>query len=74
MEEIQITSKFALLTTAEYIKLNHALSVAKGYDLEKDTARCFPIVPQLAKVGNLSKKKVVQYHNTVSKFICPATL
>ena len=45
-----ITSKFALLNTADYIKLNHSLSVAKGYDLEKDTARCFPIVPQLAKV------------------------
>ena len=50
MEEIQITSKYALLSVADYIKLNHALSIAKGYDLEKDTARCFPIVPQLAKV------------------------
>lgn len=50
MGEIQITSKYALLTNGEYIALNHALSTAKGYDLEKSTARCFPIVPQLAKV------------------------
>lgn len=50
MEEIQITSKYALLSAADYIKLNHALSIAKGYDLVKDTARCFTIVPQLAKV------------------------
>jgi hypothetical protein len=44
------TSKYAILTNSEYITLNHALSTAKGYDLVNDTARCFPIVPKLAKV------------------------
>jgi len=46
----QITSKYALLTTGEYIALNHSLSLAKGYNLGDSTARCFPIVPTLAKV------------------------
>lgn len=50
MEEKQITSKYAILTNGKYIALNHALSTAKGYDLANDTARCFPIVPTLAKI------------------------
>lgn len=60
MEEIQITSKYALLSVADYIKLNHSLSTAKGYDLVKDTARCFQIVPELAKVDIVTDSEGVE--------------
>lgn len=43
--------KYALLTYAEYMKLNHDLSIAKGWQLGQDTERSYSMQPQSAKIN-----------------------
>lgn len=43
--------KYALLTVSQYIALNEAISTAKGYTIETDTARYEELIPKLAKVA-----------------------
>lgn len=42
---------YALLTFGEYFKLNHDLSIAKGWQLGQDTERSFEMNPTPAKVN-----------------------
>lgn len=43
---------YALLTFGEYYKLNHDLSIARGWQLNKDTERYVPMNTPLAKVNS----------------------
>jgi len=43
--------KFALLSLDEYVALNCAYSVAKGYAVGQHTERCFEIYPSVAKTN-----------------------
>lgn len=51
-EEVVYTDCFCLLNYADYIKLNHKLSVARGWTLENATERYAPMVPKLAIHNN----------------------
>ena len=43
--------KFTLLTFGQYFKLNHDLSIAKGWQLGQDTERSFEMNPVAAKIN-----------------------
>lgn len=51
MDEQQKQPAYALCTFGQYFKLNHDLSITKGYDLNSDTERVFPMNPQAAKTN-----------------------
>ena len=56
---------FALCTFGEYFKLNHDLSVARGWSLGGATERCLPMNPRAAKTdikddGSYSAKLVAE--------------
>ena len=62
MELSELTSenrpqpKYALLTFGEYFKLNHLISVAKGWELGNPTERSYDMTPISAKIN-------IQYDN-----------
>lgn len=56
MEDIIITeptisTKYAILSTSDYLKLNEVISKAKGYNLEDATARYSNPIPDLCKTN-----------------------
>lgn len=70
MEEILntepiVSTKYVVLTTSAYLKLNEAISKAKGYDLLDSTARYSNIIPNLCKV-NITYVDEVETFDTLS--------
>lgn len=52
IEIVEVKStKYVLLSTAEYAVLNHKISEAMGFDIGEPTERYAPVVPMLAKVN-----------------------
>lgn len=54
-------TKYALLTTSDYLKLNEAISERLGFELSKSIERYTDINPKLAKVN-------ITYVNEVEKY------
>lgn len=65
MEEIlnipTVSTKYVVLTTSDYLKLNEAISKAKGYNLNDATARYANIIPNLCKVNITYADEVESY-------------
>lgn len=52
IEQVEVKStKYVLLSMAEYIRLNERISEAMGFDVGLPTERYAPVVPVLAKVN-----------------------
>ena len=69
IENIEVKStKYVLLSMAEYISLNESISEAMGFDVGLPTERYAPVIPMLAKVNvqfSQNGENVVETFDTV---------
>lgn len=59
------STKYVLLTLAEYSGLNERISEAMGFDLGQPTERYAPIEPQLAKINIVYDEEGNESYDTI---------
>ena len=80
IEIVEVKStKYVLLSTAEYAGLNNAISEAMGFDVGLPTERYAPVVPMLAKVniqftGEGEGEDVIETFDTIPVMPITATV
>ena len=78
IEIVEVKStKYVLLSTAEYAGLNNVISESFGFDMGLPTERYAPVVPMLAKVNvqfNEEGENVVETYDTIPVMPITATV
>lgn len=65
---------YALLSFSDYYRLNHSVSVAKGYDLNNPTERVWEVTPTLAKTNIQVNDETETYDIACVALITPDNL
>ncbi len=66
IETIEVKStKYVLLSMAEYVSLNDRISESMGFDIGMSTERYAPIEPQLAKINIVYDEEGNESYDTI---------